>query len=212
MKRRSILSISAMTVLGLALVPSSAVSQQKSFKDQLVGAWTIVSRDLTAPDGTKRQSVVVGSNPKGILILDASRRYAYVAGHPDRPKFKTSGNARLEGTAEEFTAAVRTFIANFGTWSVNEADKTLTLREEGALVPPYEGTEFKESVSLAGDELKLSWNAAAGGRVEGAGPLPDYRVVPDWPRLPDDVRWGRVSAVATDSEDHVYVFHRSVAA
>jgi hypothetical protein len=165
MKRRSVLSISAITVLGLALLPSSASGQQKSLKDQLVGAWTLVSSDITAPDGTKRQSYL-GSNPKGILILDASGRYAYVAGRPDRPKFKTSGNARLEGTAEEFTAAARAFAANFGTWSVNEADKTLTTRYEAALVPNNEGMELKWSNSLAGDELKLSSNRPNGGRVE----------------------------------------------
>jgi hypothetical protein len=71
---RSANSISAMTVFGLALVPSSAVSQQKSLKEQLVGAWTLVSGDITAPDGTKRQPY--GANPKGILILDAGGRYA----------------------------------------------------------------------------------------------------------------------------------------
>jgi hypothetical protein len=43
MNRRSILSISAMTVLALAVLPGSAVAQQKTLKDQLVGTWTLVS-------------------------------------------------------------------------------------------------------------------------------------------------------------------------
>src|SRR5438067_11584545 len=38
--------------------------------------------------------------------------------------------------------------------------------------------------------------------------LPEYRLVADWPRLPEDVRLGPVSAVATDAADRVYVFHR----
>ena len=38
--------------------------------------------------------------------------------------------------------------------------------------------------------------------------LPDYRPVPGWPQLPDDVTLGPVSAVATDSSDRVYVLHR----
>jgi DNA-binding beta-propeller fold protein YncE len=38
--------------------------------------------------------------------------------------------------------------------------------------------------------------------------LPDYRPVPGWPKLPDDVKLGPVSAVATDSADRVHVFHR----
>jgi len=43
MNRRCILSISAMTALGLALLPGSAVAQQKSLKETLVGTWTLVS-------------------------------------------------------------------------------------------------------------------------------------------------------------------------
>jgi predicted acyl esterase/DNA-binding beta-propeller fold protein YncE len=38
--------------------------------------------------------------------------------------------------------------------------------------------------------------------------LPDYRPVVGWAKLPDDVKLGPVSAVATDSEDRVYVAHR----
>jgi hypothetical protein len=50
MNRRNILGISAMTAMGLALVPSNAVSQQKSLKEQLVGAWTLVSCGSTQPE------------------------------------------------------------------------------------------------------------------------------------------------------------------
>jgi hypothetical protein len=49
-----------------------------------------------------------------------------------------------------------TNAANFGTWSVNEADKTITRLFVGALNPANEGkAETKNSVSLSGDELKL---------------------------------------------------------
>lgn len=40
----------------------------------------------------------------------------------------------------------------------------------------------------------------------GAGS--EYKPVADWPRLPDQIKWGQVTAVATDSADRVYVFHR----
>jgi hypothetical protein len=150
MYRRSIISISAMTMLGLAFVSSTAIAQQKSLKDQLVGTWTLVSTDTTSQNGTKQQPY--GANPKGILILDAGGRYAMVAGRPDRPKLKTPS----QETTEELGAAAREFAGNFGTWSVSEADKTLTQRFEGALRPNNEGTEFKNSVSLSGDELKLT--------------------------------------------------------
>jgi hypothetical protein len=39
---------------------------------------------------------------------------------------------------------------------VSEADKSLTLRFEGALNPNNEGIEAKFAVSLSGDEMKMS--------------------------------------------------------
>jgi DNA-binding beta-propeller fold protein YncE len=40
------------------------------------------------------------------------------------------------------------------------------------------------------------------------GKFPDYQPVLGWPKLPKDVTLGPVSAVATDSADRVFVFHR----
>jgi hypothetical protein len=42
MNRRGILCLSAITILAFAVLPGSAVSQQKTLKDQLVGTWTFV--------------------------------------------------------------------------------------------------------------------------------------------------------------------------
>ena len=100
MNRRNILNLSAITAVGVALLPGSAISQQKSLKDQLVGAWTLVSCASTSANGAKSPQC---ANPNGILILDASGRYATVTANRDRPKF-TTGN-RLEIPAEQFKAA-----------------------------------------------------------------------------------------------------------
>ena len=85
---------------------------------------------------------------------------------PDRPKFKASENLRMDTPAAEFGEAARAFAANFGTWSVNETDKTLIRRFEGALIPNAEGQETKSSVSLVGDELKLSATSPAGVKTD----------------------------------------------
>jgi hypothetical protein len=126
--------------------------------------WTLASNEVTAPNGTKRQDF--GANPKGILILDAGGRYALVQGRPDRPKFTAGNNVRIDTPAAEFGEAARAFAANFGTWSVNEADKTLIRRYEAALIPNAEGSETKVTVSLTGDELKLSGADAVGLRTD----------------------------------------------
>lgn len=118
----------------LALVSSSAIAQQQqqTLRQQLVGTWEYVS--LTPP------SDVTGATPKGHLILAGSGRYTTASKNPNRPKVP-------ERTANGFAA-------NFGTWSVNEADKTLTIHVEGAIQSSIEGTDVKSTISLNGDELR----------------------------------------------------------
>jgi hypothetical protein len=41
MNRRTILSLSTITALGLALSPASAIAQQKSLKNQIIGLWKL---------------------------------------------------------------------------------------------------------------------------------------------------------------------------
>jgi len=159
MKRAHTLSLSVITALGLALLPGAAVAQQKSLKEQLTGTWTLVSIDQTDKDGKKQQ--LFGPNPKGIQVLDASGKYSQIILRSDMAKFKA--NSRLEGTADENKAALQGTTANFGTWSVDEAGKTLIVRYEGSLFPNQAATESKRTISVAGDELKVSNPATGSG-------------------------------------------------
>ncbi len=154
--------------LGLAVMPGIALSQQKSLKEQLTGTWSIVSNDNIAADGTKRQ--LFGPNPKGMLVLSANGQYSQLILRPDTPNFKA--NNRLEGTPDENKAAVHGTTANFGTWSVDEANKMLIVRHEAGMFPQKTGTETKRSVTRTGDELKISNPVpAAGGRADSVWKL-----------------------------------------
>ena len=87
--------LSAMLTVALTSLPGSTFAQQKSLKEQLVGAWTLVSCDATQP-------YCADTNPNGILILDASGRYTVGIAAQGRPKFSTFN--RLEARAEEYKA------------------------------------------------------------------------------------------------------------
>jgi hypothetical protein len=165
MNRCNLVTLSTITVIamGLSLLSSNALAQQKSLKEQLVGAWTLVLCDVTRNGA--QQPYCADPNPNGILILDASGRYAAVLAARGRPKFNaTPTSHRSEARAEEYKAAAMGLVANFGTWSVNEADKTLTQHIEGALFPNVEGADAKRTVSLSGDELKLITPASDSAR------------------------------------------------
>jgi hypothetical protein len=55
---------------------------------------------------------------------------------------------------------------NFGTWSVNEADKTLTLHRVGAINPANEGKDMKLNISLSGEELRGTSDPGPAGRID----------------------------------------------
>jgi Lipocalin-like domain len=136
------LCLGAVIVVGLAL-PAFG---QSTLREQLVGAWTLVSCS-GAP---------WCANPNGIHILDASGHYTTINALPGRPKFTEPSRPRDAYSAEEYKAAAVGLQANFGTWSVNEADKTITYDVDGALFPNVEGMDFKTgTVGLSGDELKI---------------------------------------------------------
>jgi hypothetical protein len=149
MKQFNIVALSVM-VVAFALSPGNTIAQQTSLKEQLVGAWTLVSCDRTTASSAKQPYCV---NPNGILLLDVSGRYAHMIAARDRPKLTV---VNREAPAEQFKAVAQGFVANFGIWSVNEQEMTITRHYEGALLPNYEGTDSKMSVSLAGDELTLT--------------------------------------------------------
>jgi hypothetical protein len=153
-----------MSAVGLALLPGNAVAQPKPLKDQLVGTWTLVSVASIARDGTRVD--LFGANPKGLIIFDAGGHYTQVVVRPDRPKFKA--NNRLEGTPEENKAALAGGVGQFGTWSVNEADKSLNLHQEAVVhFPNEEGTDQKGVLSMTAEELRIIIALTGdGGRAE----------------------------------------------
>ena len=81
MNWRIVTGLSAITALGLALLPSDTVAQQQSPKDKLVGSWIFVSSTTKAADG----SPMWGSNPKGVVVFTVSGRYSSHLMRSDRP-------------------------------------------------------------------------------------------------------------------------------
>jgi Lipocalin-like domain len=150
MNRRSVLCICTMTTMALAMVPGGAAAQQKSLKDQLVGTWTFVSSTAKLADGNP----VWGPNSKGQLSLDANGRYSTIIVRSDLAKY--ASNNRMQTAPAEDKATVQGAIALFGTYTVNEADRSYTIRVDGSSYPNWNGTDRKQFVeSITADELKI---------------------------------------------------------
>src|SRR5712691_10162572 len=149
MHRRGILGIWAMAALGLAVLPGGAVAQQKSIKDQLVGTWTLLLADAVKADGTHVPSF--GANPMGTLVFTPGGHYSLQAIRVGRPAF--ASNDPASGTPAENKAAISGMISHFGSYSVDERDKSLTFRVEASSFPNWEGTRQKRSITAITDEI-----------------------------------------------------------
>ena len=143
-------SILTATTLSLMLLGISPPAKSQTLKQQLVGTWTFVSSTTKLPDGTP----LWGSNPRGLVIFTDNGRYSSQLMRSDRPKF--ASNNRAQGTPEENKATVLGTISSFGTYSVNEANKTFTVRFEGSSYPNMEGTEQTRPFTITGDELRVT--------------------------------------------------------
>ena len=90
MNRRGMLAF--VSIAGLAFSLNSAVAQQTSLKDQLVGTWTLVTADAFGP------------NPRGTFILEPNGQFSAVLMRANVPKI--ASNNRLQGTPDEYKAIV----------------------------------------------------------------------------------------------------------
>jgi hypothetical protein len=163
LNRRMTFGVYALITISAAMVSSSAVSQQKSLKDQLVGTWTLASWEQTYPDGRKDQAF--GSNPKGIHTFSADGRFVVVFLRPDLPKI--ASNDRVKPTPEEAMAVAKGAIAYYGTYTVSEADKSVTLNIEGTSYSNQMGLPAKRVItSISADDLSYeNPRSTSGGQI-----------------------------------------------
>jgi hypothetical protein len=158
MSRRRIMIV-VVTVLGIAALTGDAFSQQKSLKEQLLGAWHLISIDYVRADGSR--STTFGDNPKGIAFFDSGGHYIITVMRSDRAKYAV--NDRMQGTADENKATAQGTITYFGTYAVSEPDRTISIDVIGSSFPNWNGTNQKRIFTVSGDELKLTNPVASTG-------------------------------------------------
>jgi hypothetical protein len=135
MKNLRISTFSSIAAL-LVFLPGSSIAQEKTLKQQIQGPWSLASCNSTNARGEK--AAYCANNPNGIMILAGNGNFAWT----------TIAGGRKDANAPGAAAI-------FGTWSVNEADKTLTGHIVSAINPAIDGRDFKVNVSLNGEEMRL---------------------------------------------------------
>lgn len=119
--------------------------------DQLVGTWTLVSHDAVS---------MYGANPKGVAFFNAGGRFIISVIRADRANYGIIHPAK--GTDEENKATAQGTMTYFGTYTVNEADRTIAIHIEASSFPNWSGADQIRGFSIEGDRLTLTARALGG--------------------------------------------------
>lgn len=158
MRRSSIL-------LGLALTLSSAAFQfgaacgaefgreynwqgaPDDFRHKILGTWALVSVEAVNPDGTRSQPF--GPRPSGRAVFDSR------------------GNFILLNMAVAFTGVQGPdSFGIFGSYTVDEASRTLTWHVDACTLPKRDGADQTHSIELlTEDDLKTRPRAVSSGEA-----------------------------------------------
>ena len=145
---------------GMAGAQDSPASAQRQF----VGTWSLVSIHYVEKDGRKVEPF--GSGARGMLYFDAGGHFATQVMAANRPRF--ASNNRMIGTPGENKAVSQGVVAYFGTYTVDAANRVLTLHIEQSSFPNWNGTDQQRSFAFKGDELRYTAASSTANPAESA--------------------------------------------
>jgi lipocalin-like protein len=126
---------------------------KKGLREQLIGAWRLVSYVETPVDGSPKR-FPMGKDAEGIIMYTPDGYMSAQLMTPGRRQF-ASGDW-FKGTPEEFIEEGVGYIAYSGPFHVDEARQSLTHTMIVSLYPGWIGQTQPRVVKIDGDRLHLS--------------------------------------------------------
>lgn len=152
---------------------SAPALAQPITQNRFVGCWKLRSCVRTLRDGQTQYPF--GRNPVGRLVYEKSGRMYALLMHPERRTTVPADRDLDQAPDEELRKLVSGFLAYYGTFHVDHANRTVTHHVEASLVPSWVGANLKRNYQFEGDSLVLT-------RVLPDGTTPDRLI---WDREPD---------------------------
>jgi hypothetical protein len=142
MNQRSVASVAMVFGLGLGLFPCIAASQG-TLKEAVVGSWSLVSAIDQYEDGKKINN---WGAVKGRITFDGAGRFSQIIIGEAQPAMKTADPRKPDAPV----------VAYFGTYTVDDATKTLSLKLDAASYSARTGTPSTSSIVIKGDTMTLA--------------------------------------------------------
>jgi hypothetical protein len=130
-------------VLGFALAANQAPAQEKSFKEMITGAWIVTSVFDQYENGEKKENW--GGAVKGQITFGRTGRFTQILIGPVVVSMKGDDPRKPDAS----------IVAYYGTYTINEAKKTIDAKVENASYSPRIGSPQSWTVEGSGDKLTL---------------------------------------------------------
>jgi hypothetical protein len=159
MNRRSVLS--ALSLATFAHAQKNGAAVRKKF----TGVWKLISGEAK-DQVTGEVGYPWGTKPVGRLVYDdAGRVFAQLMNPGRRPVggMANRGAAAAIGasSADDMREMLTGFNAYFGTFDVDESDRTVIHHLESALIPSWVGTDQRRKYEFSGGNQLIMFNTAS---------------------------------------------------
>jgi hypothetical protein len=124
----------------------------------LIGTWELVSREDHTAGGERRFEPTLGSDPIAILMYDSSGHFSAQFMQRNRNRSERESQA---AAGPNNSRAVGGYDAYFGTYTVDDAQGTVTQCLVGALSPENVGQVLTRAMIVVGDELTIHVHTAS---------------------------------------------------
>jgi hypothetical protein len=140
---------------------SQQAPQTQPLSKLLVGTWLLLSRIDRTRSGERRIEPMLGEDPIALLYYDSSGNFAAQFMKRNRGADFEPTVAVSSNTTPNNTRAQGGYDAYFGTYTVDDAQGTVTQTLVGALSPGNVGLVLTRAMSVDGDVLSIALETAA---------------------------------------------------
>jgi hypothetical protein len=128
-------------------------------KQQLIGAWRLVSIDLSGPAGPIVDPFYQADST-GIIFYDSSGWMSVQIAAPHRQTFEVpaarSPSATTGPLSQRKATAFDTYYSYYGTWTLDDVEGVVTHHVKSSLIPAEEGLSYAQDVTLDGGRLTFT--------------------------------------------------------
>jgi hypothetical protein len=165
--------------ISLSVLGYGQSNPDQKLRDQLPGAWRLVSIETIKPNGEVIYPFY-GKHPEGLLMYDRGGWMSVQIVSDPRPTVPAADSREdfLAAPVDQKAKAIDGYYGYVGTWTVDAAKRTVTHHIEQSLYPAERGENGTRHLVLQGDRLILT------AKTHEMGEEHERKLV--WQRIPAD--------------------------